>query len=133
MLWCAILALGTYIFVRKILLKGQKEEIIKKAELEAESIKKEKIFQAKEKFLSLKSGHEQYINERNKQINEIKNRLKLKESLKAQLDAANARRTGQYTFRATYYHSKGYVNTPHSKEGRTPKYSPVYQHVTRNG
>ena len=51
----AIVALGTYIFVRKILLKGQKEEIIKKAELEAESIKKEKIFQAKEKFLSLKS------------------------------------------------------------------------------
>ena len=43
----AVFALGTYIFVRKILLKGQKEEIIKKAELEAESIKKEKIFQAK--------------------------------------------------------------------------------------
>jgi hypothetical protein len=31
----AIAALGTYIFVRKILLKGQKEDIIKKAELEA--------------------------------------------------------------------------------------------------
>ena len=110
----AVLALGTYIFVRKILLKGQKEEIIKKAELEAESIKKEKIFQAKEKFLSLKSEHEQYINERNKQIGEIENRLKqkesalgqqsselgrknkeaeaLKESLKAQLDAANRKK-----------------------------------------
>ena len=62
----AVFALGTYIFVRKILLKGQKEEIIKKAELEAESIKKEKIFQAKEKFLQLKSEHEQYINEKNK-------------------------------------------------------------------
>ena len=110
----AVLALGTYIFVRKILLKGLKEEIIKKAELEAESIKKEKIFQAKEKFLSLKSEHEQYINERNKQIGEIENRLKqkesalgqqsselgrknkeaeaLKESLKAQLDAANRKK-----------------------------------------
>ena len=107
----AVLALGTYIFVRKILLKGQKEEIIKKAELEAESIKKEKIFQAKEKFLQLKSEHEQYINERNKQIGDIENRLKqkesalgqqsselgrknkeaeaLKENLKAQLEAAN--------------------------------------------
>ena len=53
----AIAALGTYIFVRRILLKGQKDEIIKKAELEAESIKKEKIFQAKEKFLQLKSEH----------------------------------------------------------------------------
>ena len=49
----AIAALVTYILVRRILLKGQKEEIIKKAELEAESIKKEKIYQAKEKFLSL--------------------------------------------------------------------------------
>jgi ribonuclease Y len=107
----AIVALGTYIFVRKILLNGQKEEIIKKAELEAESIKKEKIYQAKEKFLSLKSEHEQYINDKNKQINEIENRLRqkesalgqqsaelgrknkeaeaLKESLKAQLEAAN--------------------------------------------
>ena len=42
----AVAALATYIVIRKMLLKGQKEEIIKKAELEAESIKKEKIFQA---------------------------------------------------------------------------------------
>ena len=76
----AVFALGTYIFVRKILLKGQKEEIIKKAELEAESIKKEKIFQAKEKFLQLKSEHEQYINEKNKQISEVESRLKQKEN-----------------------------------------------------
>ena len=75
----AIAALGTYIFVRRILLKGQKDEIIKKAELEAESIKKEKIFQAKEKFLQLKSEHEQFINEKNKQISETENRLKQKE------------------------------------------------------
>jgi len=65
---CATLTLCTYILIRKIVLKGQKEAIIKKAELEAESIKKEKMFQAKEKFLQLKSEHEQYINEKNKQI-----------------------------------------------------------------
>ena len=76
----AVLALGTYIFVRRILLKGQKDEIIKKAELEAESIKKEKIFQAKEKFLQLKSEHEHFINEKNMQINEVENRLKQKEN-----------------------------------------------------
>ena len=75
----AIVALGTYIFVRRLLLKGQKDEIIQKAELEAESIKKEKIFQAKEKFLQLKSEHEQYINEKNKQISDTENRLKQKE------------------------------------------------------
>ena len=107
-------ALAAYIIVHRIVLKGQKEDIIKKAELEAENIKKEKIFQAKEKFLQLKSEHEQYINERNKQINEIENRLKQKEnslnqqnselgrknkeleqqreSLKAQLEAASRKR-----------------------------------------
>ena len=92
MLWCAILALGTYIFVRKILLKGQKDEIIQKAELEAESIKKEKIFQAKEKFLQLKSEHEQYINEKNKHISEVESRLKQKENSLNQQNAELGRK-----------------------------------------
>ena len=61
----AVVALTAYILIRRILLKGQKEEIIRKAEIEAEAIRKEKIFQAKEKFLQLKSEHEQYINEKN--------------------------------------------------------------------
>ena len=76
----AAFALTAYIIVRRIILKGQKEDIIKKAELEAESIKKEKIFQAKEKFLQLKSEHEQYINEKNKHISDVENRLKQKEN-----------------------------------------------------
>ena len=63
----AVLALCIYIPVRKMILKGQKEDIIRKAEIDAENIKKEKIFQAKEKFLQLKSEHEQYINEKSKQ------------------------------------------------------------------
>ena len=113
----AVVALSVYIIVRKILLKGQKEEIIRKAELEAEKIKNEKIFQAKEKFLQLKSEHEQYINEKNKHINDVENRLKqkennlnqqsselgrknkevenLKENLKNQLEAAN-RKSEEY-------------------------------------
>ena len=74
----AALALCTYILIRKIILKGQKEAIIRKAEIEAESIRKEKIFQAKEKFLQLKSEHEQYINEKNKHISEVESRLKQK-------------------------------------------------------
>ena len=113
----AIAAVSVYIVVRKILLKGQKEEIIRKAELEAEKIKNDKIFQAKEKFLQLKSEHEQHINEKNKQINDIENRLRqkenslnqqnselgrknkeaenLKESLKTQLEAAT-RKSEEY-------------------------------------
>ena len=88
----AIVALGTYIFVRKILLKGQKDEIIQKAELEAESIKKEKIFQAKETFLQLKSEHEQYINEKNKHISEVESRLKQKENSLNQQNAELGRK-----------------------------------------
>ena len=88
----AVAALGTYIIVRRILLKGQKEEIIKKAEIEAEGIKKEKIFQAKEKFLQLKSEHEQFINEKNKQINDVENRLKQKENSLNQQNAELGRK-----------------------------------------
>ena len=76
----AAVTLCTYILIRKMILKGQKEAIIKKAEVEAESVKKEKIFQAKEKFLQLKSEHEQFINEKNKHISDIENRLKQKEN-----------------------------------------------------
>ena len=52
----AVVALGCYIAVRKIMLKGKKDEILEKARLEAEKIRQEKIFQAKEKFLQLKSA-----------------------------------------------------------------------------
>ena len=88
----AVFAVATYIIVRRILMKGQKDEIIKKAELEAESIKKEKIFQAKEKFLQLKSEHEQYINEKNNAIRETESRLKQKENTLNQQNAELGRK-----------------------------------------
>ena len=88
----AVLALCAYILIRRILLKGQKEDIIRKAELEAESIKKEKIFQAKEKFLQLKSEHENFINEKNNQIRETENRLKQKENSLNQQNAELGRK-----------------------------------------
>ena len=88
----AALALCTYILIRKIILKGQKEAIIRKAEIEAESIRKEKIFQAKEKFLQLKSEHEQYINEKNKHISEVESRLKQKENSLNQQNAELGRK-----------------------------------------
>ena len=88
----AIIAVGTYIFVHKLILKGQKDEIIQKAELEAENIRKEKIFQAKEKFLQLKSEHEQYINEKKNQLHESENRLKQKENTVNQQNAELGRK-----------------------------------------
>ena len=76
----ALLALAVYIGVRRIILKGRKDEILEKAELEGENIKKEKILQAKEKFLQLKSEHEQYVSEKNAAIRDTENRLKQKEN-----------------------------------------------------
>ena len=88
----AVIALGTYIYVRKLTLNGRKEEIIQKAEIEAEKIKSEKILQAKEKFIQLKSEHEQYINEKNGQIREIESRLKQKENTLNQQNAELAKK-----------------------------------------
>lgn len=88
----ALLAITIYIIVRKIMLKGQKEDIIQKAEIEAENIKKEKIFQAKEKFLQLKSEYEEHINERKAQIQEIENRIKQKENSLNQQNAELGRK-----------------------------------------
>ena len=64
----AVLSLAIYVATRRIILKGRRDEIIEKAELEAENIKKEKILQAKEKFLQLKSDHEKYVNQKNAEI-----------------------------------------------------------------
>ena len=88
----AVIALGTYIYVRKLTLNGRKEEIIQKAEVEAEKIKSEKILQAKEKFIQLKSEHEQYINEKNSQIREIESRIKQKENTLNQQNAELAKK-----------------------------------------
>ena len=46
-----------YIFIKKIQLSKEKE-IIEKAQIQGENIKKDKIIQAKEKFLELKEQHE---------------------------------------------------------------------------
>ena len=98
----ALLALAIYIPVHKARLKGQKEQILADAEREGEAIKKEKIFQAKEKFLQLKSEHEQYVGNKNAQIREAENRISQKENaLKDQSaelsrrlnDAENAKRS----------------------------------------
>lgn len=68
-----------YIIIKKITEK-KSSQILKDAEAEAEVIKKDKILQAKEKFLQLKSDHEKHINEKNFAVQNQENRLKQKES-----------------------------------------------------
>ena len=76
----AAIALVVYTVVQRMMLNGRKNEIIAKAEIEAEGIKNDKIHQAKEKFLQLKSEHERFINEKNNQIREAESRIKQREN-----------------------------------------------------
>ena len=60
--------------------KIEAQNILKSASIEGENIKKDKIFQAKEKFLELKSEHEKHILNREKNLTDVQKRIKDKES-----------------------------------------------------
>lgn len=62
-----------------MILRKRSTNIIKEAEAEAEVIRKDKILQAKEKFLQLKSEHEKVINEKNQRVLIAENTLKQRE------------------------------------------------------
>jgi ribonuclease Y len=76
-------AVAGYVFFRKVLKKYEKEAeekanlIIKEAEINAENIKKDKILEAKEKFLKLKAEFEDEANKKKNLI--ISNETKLKQ------------------------------------------------------
>ncbi len=73
-------AVITWIIDNKILTK-QKEQILRDAEAEAEMIKKDRILQAKEKFLKMKTEHEKEVNARNNKIIALENKIKQRESV----------------------------------------------------
>ncbi len=60
--------------------KGRASELVAEAEKQAEAIKKEKMLQAKERFLELKAEHEQQIGQREKKMVEAESRTRDKES-----------------------------------------------------
>lgn len=74
----ALGALATYLFITKAN-QAKSQRIIKEAEAEAEIIKKDKILQAKEKFLQLKAEHEKSIHEKNNVVFQAETRIKQKE------------------------------------------------------
>jgi len=94
----ALLFLGLGLLIGRTLLKKayQKQEqdaqeksalIIKEAEMNAENIKKDKILEAKEKFLRLKSDFEEEANKRKNQILSNEGKLKQREqSLSKQME-----------------------------------------------
>jgi len=60
--------------------KKDATQILKEAKVEGENIKKDKILQAKEKFLELKAEHEKVIINKDKKISESEKRTRDKES-----------------------------------------------------
>ena len=56
--------------------KSQADELLRKAQLEAEATKKEKMLQAKEHFIELKSKHDIAIHQRENRITEIETKVR---------------------------------------------------------
>ncbi len=67
-------------FILQRALKNKREGIIKDAQAEAEVLRKDKILQAKEKFLQLRTEHEKQINSKNAKLLVVENKVKQKET-----------------------------------------------------
>ncbi len=68
--------------------ENQAKTILKEAELRAETVKKEKQLEAKERFVQLKADHDREILEKNRKIGDTENRIKQKEIVINQKEAA---------------------------------------------
>src|SRR5437763_9203170 len=55
------------------------QKIISDAKIQAETLKKEKLLEAKERFVQLKSEHDKEVFQRNQKISDAENRIKQKE------------------------------------------------------
>ncbi len=91
------------------LIKNAKKEaasILKEASLQAENTKKDKILQAKEKFIELKAEHEQVILAREKKVGEVEKRARDKES-QVSAELAKAKKINdEYEAKTREYNSK---------------------------
>ncbi len=93
--------------------KSEANAILKEAKSEAESMKKDKILQAKEKFIELKAEHEKVILSRDKKMAEAEKRTRDKES-QISSELAKQKKTNQaleskikdYDFRLEFLEKK---------------------------
>jgi ribonuclease Y len=93
------LAIGIVVgrYLLRTLLKKQEvaaqtkiKKMLKDAEISADILKKDRLLEAKEKFLHLKAEHEQEVNTKNNQINQRENSVKQKEqSLSQRMENVN--------------------------------------------
>ncbi len=89
--------LGKFIFAKntKQLFESaqqQAQQIVTDAETKAETIKKEKQLEAKERFVQLKAEHDREVQQRNQKLNDSENRIRQKEQSLNQKDQ-NVERT----------------------------------------
>ncbi len=59
--------------------RKQAENILSDAQFKAENLKKERLLEAKEKFVQLKADHDKELLEKNRKINDAENKIKQKE------------------------------------------------------
>lgn len=83
--------LGKFIFAKNTkqlfeTAQQQAQQIVTDAETKAETIKKEKQLEAKEKFVQLKAEHDREVQQRNQKINDAENRIRQKEQSLNQKD-----------------------------------------------
>jgi len=88
------LALGYVVFVamRKTQLEKDKQSVIEEAKMQGENLKKDRILEAKEKYMQLRSEYEKETNRRNSELVNSENRIKQKEqSLDDKIRASKAK------------------------------------------
>jgi len=75
------LGLGYVVFVtaRKNQLDSEKARILEEAKSQGENLKKDRILEAKEKYMQLRSEYEKEVNKRNQEISNSENRIRQKE------------------------------------------------------
>ncbi len=75
------LVIGYIVFVtaRKNQLETEKARILEEAKSQGENLKKDRILEAKEKYMQLRSEYEQESNKRNQELSNAENRIRQKE------------------------------------------------------
>lgn len=86
--------------------KAEAANVIKEAKIEADAIKKDKILQAKEKFIELKSQHEKVILARDKKMADAEKRTRDKESQVSKELDKNKKLTNELNHKIKDYSTK---------------------------
>jgi ribonuclease Y len=95
--------LRTLLKKQEVAAQTKVKKILKEAEANADILKKDRLLEAKEKFLQLKSEHEQEVNLKNNQINQRENSLKQKEqSVNQRLENMNRKENELDTQKKTF-------------------------------